>query len=40
MMALRFGGVLKLIVLAVLSAGYGWMAYIEKPSAYELPRSS
>ena len=39
-MALRFGGVLKLMLLAALAVGYGWMAYIEKPSAYELPRSS
>ena len=37
-MSLRLLGVLKVICLFVLTVGYGWMAYFEKPSAYELPR--
>lgn len=38
MLSLRFLGVMKVLALCVLTAGYGWMAHFEKPSAYELPR--
>ena len=38
MLSLRLSGVLKVICLFVLTVGYGWMAYFEKASAYELPR--
>ena len=37
-LSLRFLGVMKVLALCVLTAGYGWMAHFEKPSAYELPR--
>mmetsp|Transcript_30981 Transcript_30981/g.99401 ORF Transcript_30981/g.99401 Transcript_30981/m.99401 type:complete len:168 (-) Transcript_30981:1517-2020(-) len=37
-MAGHFFGALKIVILSILTAGYGWFAFFPPPAVYELPR--